>query len=469
MSWGDDPEFVWDMHSCPLLGQMGLTNLSPQEGACELMLEAQRSWQLSHMCYAQPMPHMLTEFSLMHAMTLSLMGSANCTGQTCAVDSILEASGKRATCTKAKSRKQRRQRLKLALEEEAAAAACIEPLQPAARLLEQIRCIGCEHVMRTQFQEASLAQRTQFFAQVLADAPSLASDPDAHSILLHLFQLTDPHQKALLVQVLISHFSVLSKDQWGCRVLQLVLEQATRAEQAELANCLRHRVVKSSEHAHANFVVQKCIEQMQPEDVAFISDEIKGRVFRLSQHEYGCRVIQRLLEFWCCNELDGTVDEILQCLPALCESKYGNHVVQQVLQHGSLEDQQKILQVIEEDIANYSKMKYSSRVVEKCLEIVQLPEHALNLRTERHNLTSKILGEGPHKHPLFLELACHPYGNYVVQQAIKCCDDVLKLKDLLAASETEHSVIANHHVVATIHDQLARNARLGSTLMHHGS
>lgn len=467
-------EFMEDMHSCPSLGQVSLMDyaqLGCAHDSHELLLQGLCPWHLSHMCYAQPMPHAYNEFNYLQAMA----GAVEAPGLGCSSVTTADTTAERAPRTKAKCRKQRRQRLRRAIEETHAAALAAEapaaPSAPAPGVLNGVRRRGLEAFCRARCEEAPLPERAKLVDDVVAEIASLATDPDGHAVVLRVFELADASQQQAYLRSLRFHFATLSNDQFGCRVLQVVLEQSTREQQEGLATCLRRRVVKSAEHPHANFVVQKCIEQIAPNALVFIGDEIKGRVCKLAQNEYGCRVIQRLLEFWSWSELYGIVDEILQRVHELSESKYGNFVVQHVLQHGRLVEQQIIIKTVAANVANYSKSKYSSRVVEKCFEILQMPENAVNLPEERRALTSTVLGIYRRKRTPVLELASHPYGNYVVQQAVKCCDDTVELRCLLSlfdADDSENGTSINQNVVAAIRHELARDARWFAAMVHRG-
>lgn len=467
---GAASELMEDMHSCPSLGQVSLMDYA-QLGCVhephELLLQGLSPWHLSHMCYAQPMPHIFNEFGYLPAVA----GAVEAPPAGCSIAMHADTTEERVPRTKAKSRKQRRQRLRQAMEETAAAARAA-PAEPAASLIEEVRRLGHEDFFRARVDEASTFERARAFEEIVAEMPTFGTDLDGHLVLLRLFELADPDQQQLFLQGMHTHFAKLANDQLGCRVLQVVLEQATRDQQEALAGCLRRRVLRSAEHPHANFVVQKCIEQIAPSALLFIGDEIRSRVCKLAQNEYGCRVIQRLLEFWSWSELYGIVEEILKRVHELSESKYGNFVVQQVLQHGRRVEQQVIMKTIASNLVNYSKSKYSSRVVEKCFEVLQMSEHASTMREERKVLTSTILGQFQRKEAPVLELACHPYGNYVVQQAIKCCDDAVELKGLLsifADFELENGSPINPHVVAVIRHELSRDvSRWFAALKHHG-
>jgi len=358
---------------------------------------------------------------------------------------------RRPVCTKSKLRKQRRQRLRQAIQ--AATLAENTTLRSKTPLLQDIRSQGHEAFIREHLCEASEADLEEVRNRVRADVRALASDASGHHVFLHLLESAGPQQKQVLIEGLFTNFTVLACDISGCRVLQRALEVATRDQQVLLANGLQGQLLRCAEHQHANFVVQKCIEQMGASSLGFVLQEIQGHVKRLAQHEYGCRVLQRLFEFWSIDALRGILDEVQANASDLSANKFGNYVVQQVLQHGTWKDQQTIITRIASNLSAFSKNKFSSRVVEKCLETVHSPERAYELCNARQALISALLEEGQGPEPLMIELINDQFGNYVVQQAIRSCENHEDLEHwqlLNTCTALTHSCNLNRHAEATI-------------------
>lgn len=425
-----DPALLSGMHIYSEPGHTSLTNyVSPSHAYWSHM---QSLWHMSRMGYVPP-AHRAFDSSLFcpAPLQLQLPLSNFIDGQIPplpedaeegAVENLQDVSNQqRQTFTKSKLRKQRRQRLRQAIQ--AAAVAENASSRPMVPLLEEIRDSGHEAFIRERLCEAPQERLDEVFNRAASDVCALASDGSGYMVLLHLLNSARPQQKQVLVEQLFRHFTPLVYDLWGCRVLQRVLEVATRDQQVLLADGLRGQVLRCSEHQHANFVVQKCIEQMGGASLGFIVDDIQGHVKRLAQHEYGCRVLQRLFEFLSTGMLHTILEEVIANVPELSENKFGNYVVQQVLQKGRLKHQQAIITQIADSLAILAKNKFSSRVVERCFETVQSSESAYELREDRRALMRALLERGQGMEPLVHELVNDQYGNYVVQQAIRGCED----------------------------------------------
>jgi len=229
--------------------------------------------------------------------------------------------------------------------------------------------------------------------------------------------------RSAFAEVLCTSFLQLALQPRGCRTMQALIESTSPEEQERLAYRLRHHVVRCAQHQHANYVLQKCIEHMLPQSLSFVASELQGQVHKLAQHESGCRVLQRMLEFWSersWSQMKALTDEIVANAGQLSRHKYGNFVVQDLLQHGSPEDRQSVISMLRQDVLGYSKDRYSSRVVQKCFQMA-LPEQRSTATSERNALLRAVLGFRPGDYAVLIDLACHPYGNYVAQEAIARC------------------------------------------------
>lgn len=372
--------------------------------------------------------------------------------------------GSAEALTKSKSRKQRRQRLRMAMR--LAGSQC---LQPSAL------CVALEMPAPepTVFAAAAAPpQRPPRDCHVGSSAAALATgteQPGGRGSSLGRAAGAARAARAasapLPLHSLQGHVVELALDSCGCRALQKALEVLPREQQEQLASELRSHTVRCAEHQHGNFVLQKLVEELPPAALGFMADDICGRAQHLAMNEYGCRVIQRLLEYWPHSQLEHALDELTLHIRALSFSKFGNHVVQRVLQRGRRSDQQRVIAVIQSDIVGFSTDRFASRVVELCIDILHTSDHALHLATERAALLRALIGDhGDVEQSPILRLVDHPYGNYVVQQAIRCCKGLShrRLFDVLRSrSSAQGQRQISRHVTAALVKQLAQDVPAG--------
>lgn len=161
----------------------------------------------------------------------------------------------------------------------------------------------------------------------------------------------------------------LSKDELGCRLVQLALEKAGPSIAKALALELQGHVREVVASPHGNYVLQKVITHLAPSICSFIAEELLGNGARFARHRFGCRILCRLLEHRAMQEdTDLLVEEILQDAPLdLCRHSFGHHVVQSILEHGQDKHKEFIAHVLLSDLLVSARHRSASYVVESAL------------------------------------------------------------------------------------------------------
>eukprot|EP00747_Dinoflagellata_sp_TGD_P207465 gnl/TRDRNA2_/TRDRNA2_81036_c0_seq1.p1 gnl/TRDRNA2_/TRDRNA2_81036_c0~~gnl/TRDRNA2_/TRDRNA2_81036_c0_seq1.p1 ORF type:complete len:438 (+),score=90.42 gnl/TRDRNA2_/TRDRNA2_81036_c0_seq1:78-1391(+) len=363
-------------------------------------------------------------------------------------------------------RKQRRRKLRQALLQDtstSASASTSDTTSVDPEFLADLRKLGYELYAKDVLEAANKVQFDELLLNLLPHTLSLADDAKAYVVIQKLFTLGNLSQRVTLAKQLHGSIVQLALSAGGCRSVQRALESLPPEQQTLLVVELRTHVVECAEHPHGNFVLQKCMEVMQPESLVFMAAELSGRVKRLSGHEYGCRVIQRILEYWPGPMLEGIRQEILQSVAVLSEDRYGNYVVQSVLQHGQAKDQKAIIREIRDRLVHYSVGKFSSRVVEKCFEVAHSSEHGKRLESEQTALIETLTGATSTVGGMPLnEMINDEYGNYVVQQAIRCSEGRVRrmLIGIVESQSPEHvrRPTATRRVLAAIKQETQQGA-----------
>lgn len=156
---------------------------------------------------------------------------------------------------------------------------------------------------------------------LLPDLPFLASHPHGAGVISDLFDACRRSPDAAtaipaMTRRLQGSLLRLTRDRWGCRVMQAALEEASPDFQQAFANELQGKALKLCQHLHANFVLQKYVELMPSSSASFLLEELTPHAMEVAVHVYGCRVLQRLVEH-CSKEpqLASLVDSLLSTVP----------------------------------------------------------------------------------------------------------------------------------------------------------
>lgn len=115
----------------------------------------------------------------------------------------------------------------------------------------------------------------------------------------------------------------------------------------------------------------------------------------------------------------------------LSEHQYGNYVIQYILELNITWVTDEILKKLEGHYGYLSMQKCSSNVVEKCLKEVQEPK--------RVKIIHEIIND-----PKLLHILLDQYGNYVIQTALRVCEDAAVRAALIAAIRPHAAALRNN-------------------------
>ncbi|CAK9073545.1 unnamed protein product [Durusdinium trenchii] len=224
---------------------------------------------------------------------------------------------------------------------------------------------GAEVVSRLLATDASAPPLV--VTSLLPELPYLASHPNGAGVISDLFvacrkardhgSTTIPAMTRRLQGSLLR----LTKDRWGCRVMQAALEEASPEFQQAFASELQGKALKLCQHLHANFVLQKYVELLPSSAGAFILQELTPHALEVAAHVYGCRVLQRLIEH--CSkepELSKLVESLLATVPQiekLLKDPFGSNVLRALVAHGTDAQVKVIMAAISTNVLKFAKHK----------------------------------------------------------------------------------------------------------------
>ncbi|CDS41157.1 pumilio 2 [Echinococcus multilocularis] len=204
----------------------------------------------------------------------------------------------------------------------------------------------------------------------------------------------------LTLHDLVGHMVEFAQDQYGSRLIQQRLEQASAVDKiAVFREVIPHCHVLMTD-VFGNYVIQKFFELGTPEQKRMLVQQIKGQVLSLSLQMYGCRVIQKAIEsvnletqISLMKELEGSV---LRCV----KDQNGNHVVQKCIEYVPSEHLQFIVDAFKGNVHSVSTHSYGCRVIQRILEHCSAEQTAPILE-ELHQCAESLFED--------------QYGNYVIQ------------------------------------------------------
>ncbi|KAL5111705.1 hypothetical protein TcWFU_003115 [Taenia crassiceps] len=229
--------------------------------------------------------------------------------------------------------------------------------------------------------------------------PTMTSSvPGERSRLLEDYRYT--RMPFLTLHDLVGHMVEFAQDQYGSRLIQQRLEQASAVDKtAVFREVIPHCHILMTD-VFGNYVIQKFFELGTPEQKRILVQQIKGQVLTLSLQMYGCRVIQKAIEsvsletqISLMKELEGSV---LKCV----KDQNGNHVVQKCIEYVPSEHLQFIVDAFKGNVHSVSTHSYGCRVIQRILEHCSAEQTAPILE-ELHQCAESLFED--------------QYGNYVIQ------------------------------------------------------
>lgn len=214
------------------------------------------------------------------------------------------------------------------------------------------------------------------------------------------------------VQFIRGSVPYLAFDPFGCRVVQLALQNAPQREAIELVIELHGHVRLAIHSAHANYVIQKVVQVMPAAIASFIIEELAGVAVWAARHRFGCRIVCRLLEHHTGRQtgegIASLIDEVLDDAVELCRSTYGHHVVNSILEHGSPGQRHTVAAaLLRGDLVRNARSRHASYVIEKAFDFCG-PE-------DRAALAEELL-RNPEHLPLLAE---GQFGSQVVKTLLR--------------------------------------------------
>eukprot|EP01059_Diplonema_ambulator_P001769 TRINITY_DN1148_c0_g1_i2.p1 TRINITY_DN1148_c0_g1~~TRINITY_DN1148_c0_g1_i2.p1 ORF type:complete len:646 (+),score=195.01 TRINITY_DN1148_c0_g1_i2:43-1980(+) len=300
------------------------------------------------------------------------------------------------------------------------------------------------------------------FGELLPEALQLMTDVFGNYVIQKLLEYGADHHRVHLVRVMQGCVVELTKQTYGCRVVQKALDVVTLDMQQMILSELHGHVPECVVDQNGNHVIQKCIECL-PMYSAFIIESFQTKVPNLATHPYGCRVLQKILEYGKANPQSplavATVPviwEIISNVQMLVMNQNGNYVVQHVMSNTSAKFSQAIVGNLLSIFTKLSCHKFASNVAEKVYQHANQDERILIVRSICTSPTPK--GEPP-----LFKMMGDQFGNYVIQKVLNQNDPAAQLliQHIKPHFHMLHRIAYGKHIISKIERLEGRQMNAG--------
>ncbi|KAL9258772.1 putative pumilio homolog 7, chloroplastic [Drosera capensis] len=267
---------------------------------------------------------------------------------------------------------------------------------------------GCRFLQK-KFTEGSNEDKMIIFNEIIGSIVELMVNPFGNYLIQKLLDLCDEDQRLSIVHMVTrepGQFVRISLNSHGTRVVQKLIETLKTRKQISLVKAALETVfLDLIKDMNGNHVVSNCLRCLSYEDNKFIFEAATKLCVDLGTHQYGCCVLQKCVMHSKGADQQNLIAAISANAILLAEDPYGNYVVQNIIENKIPTAAKGIIPQFEGHFVRLSTNKFSSNVVEKCLA---------HIEECRPKIVHELLST-----PHFEELVQHPYGNYVIQSALK--------------------------------------------------
>ncbi|KAL8265368.1 hypothetical protein R6Q59_023498 [Mikania micrantha] len=268
---------------------------------------------------------------------------------------------------------------------------------------------GCK-ILQSKFESPTKEEIDLVLSEVVGSIADLMKDQHANYLMQKLVSVCDDDQKALIISELTERsvdIILVCMSQYGTRAVQKLLESLTSPNQLmKVIRALQRFAAQLANDSNGHHVLQFCLVHFDCDFNQPILNQIADNCLKVATDRSGCCVLQACVEHSCGQVRKRLIAKIMANAIQIAEDPFGNYVLQHMVGLQSPELTALLVSQLKGNFASLSQSKYASNVVEKCLT------------ESEEDISTKIileLVESPNASSLLVD----PYGNFVIQSALK--------------------------------------------------
>ncbi|KAM0001088.1 putative armadillo-like helical, pumilio domain-containing protein [Helianthus debilis subsp. tardiflorus] len=282
---------------------------------------------------------------------------------------------------------------------------------------------GCR-ILQSKFEAPTNEEVELVLYEVAGSVAELMKDQYGNYIMQKLVCVCNDVQKGLIVRELTERsvdIILVCLSPYGTRAVQKLLENLnSRVQIITVIRALHRGAAQLANDPNGHHVLQYCLVHFDSDFNQPILDQIANNCFKVATDRSGCCVLQACVEHSRGEVRNRLLAEIMANAIPIAEDPFGNYVLQHMVGLQSRELTEVLVSQLQGNFAYLSQNKYASNVVEKCL-IESEPDIATKIILE--------LVKSPNAPSLLVD----PYGNFVIQSALKVSRGIAKecLRELI--------------------------------------
>ncbi|XP_006663548.1 pumilio homolog 12-like [Oryza brachyantha] len=270
---------------------------------------------------------------------------------------------------------------------------------------------GCRFLQKV-FTEGTKEDVEKIISEIIDHITELMMDQFGNYMVQKLLEeCSDDQRKHIICEItrVPGDLITVACNMHGTRAVQKLIDTINTPEQiSKVVSALSPGAMRLMTDANGSHVAQHCLKKLLPEYKAFLLDAATPRCVRLAKDQHGCCIIQKCIEHSNDDQKYFLLRNITSNALNLSEDQYGNYVIQFVVNLGVEWATSEIVNELEGNFGFLSTQKCGSHVVENCLR--QVPQH------DQKRIIHELMVD-----PKLPQIMSDPYGNFVIQTALKEC------------------------------------------------
>ncbi|KAL8217711.1 hypothetical protein R6Q57_021084 [Mikania cordata] len=268
---------------------------------------------------------------------------------------------------------------------------------------------GCE-VLKSKIVTATEEEIGIVLYELMGSVAYLMKHKFGNSLIQKLICVCNDDQRAFIVrEMTYIYLEIIDvcMDPYGTRAILKLLENLKSPNLVmRVIWALRHGVVLLANDPNGHRVLQFCLTHFDSDFNQLILDQIADNCVKVATDRSGCCVMQACVERSHGVVRNRLVANIIANAVQLAEDPFGNYVLQHMVELKSPGVTELLVRQFQGCFESLSKNKYASNVVEKCL-----------MESQPYISTMIVLELVGSSNPS--SLLVDPYGNFVIQSALK--------------------------------------------------
>jgi len=308
------------------------------------------------------------------------------------------------------------------------------PLPPSQELSGYCRTSKGSLHIQSILNSANPQLSSHVFSSLLTGSPgplSLMTSPKSSYVIQKLITVTPSPQLQPLLTIILTHFTQLSLDSSGCRVVQSMLEFSSPDQQRSITSllCNTKTLLTLASDRHGTYVAQACLPHLTPNPTALLAlvTSVQGYTAMLGQHQCGTFFLQRLVGVLSTHYPGSGAacllqEDILASLSQLVITEPGSRLVQAMLKDTQPTIVVRVARWVEENIKVVIITKPAVYVACAVFEqIFERLDEEGSWTSLLERLVVRLIGpdkESPQKQSIFLTAALHQVGYLLAREVV---------------------------------------------------